>query len=132
MARWRVFASLTASAVAALSTPATSLAQMELGPPVQRTYGDGLPRDRDVLIFDDEQYPVWPLTPEQRRYTNIDGARMKRHVIELAQISLRYRDAGHQWWGRLPGTSADREGMSYMTSSKVASTIVRRPRAPVL
>ena len=114
MARWRVFASLTASAVA-LSAPATSFAQMELGPPVQRTYGEGLPRDRDLLIFDDEQYPVWPLTPEQSQYTNIDGARMKRHVIELAQISLRYRDAGHQWWGRLPGTFADRESMSYMT-----------------
>ena len=36
---------------------------------------------------------------------------MKRHVIELGQIALRYRDAGHKWWGRLPGTSADREGM---------------------
>ena len=114
MARWRVFASLTASAVA-LSAPATSFAQMELGPPVQRTYGEGLPRDRDLLIFDDEQYPVWPLTPEQSQYTNIDGARMKRHVIELAQTSLRYRDAGHQWWGRLPSTFADRESMSYMT-----------------
>ena len=88
---------------------------MDLGPQVGQTYGEGLPRDRDRLIFDDDQYPVWPLTPEQRRYAGINGARMKRHVIELAQISLRYRDAGHRWWGRLPGTSADREGMAYMT-----------------
>ena len=58
---------------------------------------------------------MWPLTPEQQRYANIDGTRMKRHVVELAQIALRYRDAGHKWWGRLPGTSADREGMAYMT-----------------
>ena len=88
---------------------------MDRGPRVEKTYGEGLPRDRDLLIFDDDQYPVWPLTPEQRPYAGIDGARMKRHVIELAQISLRYRDAGHKWWGRLPGTSADRESMSYMT-----------------
>ncbi len=116
MVTWRflTLASLAAFAVA-LSTPATSFAQLDRGPRVEKTYGDGLPRDRDRLIFDDDQYPVWPLTPEQRRYASIDGARMKRHVVELAQISLRYRDAGHKWWGRLPGTSADREGMSYMT-----------------
>ena len=107
-------ASLAAFAVA-LSTPVMSSAQTDRGPRVETTYGAGLPRDRDRLIFDDDQYPVWPLTPEQRRYASIDGARMKRHVIELAQISLRYRDAGHKWWGRLPGTSADREGMAYMT-----------------
>ena len=110
------FASLAAlAAVAVLSTPAASSAQMDLGPRVDATYGAGLPRDRDRLIFDDDQYPVWPLTPEQQQYASIDGARMKRHVVELAQIALRYRDAGHKWWGRLPGTSADREGMAYMT-----------------
>ncbi len=103
------------AAAAVLTTAAPSSAQMDLGPRVDKTYGSGLPRDRDRLIFDDDQYPVWPLTPEQRQYASIDGARMKRHVVELAQIALRYRDAGHKWWGRLPGTSADREGMAYMT-----------------
>ena len=116
MGTWRFFAlaSLTVLAVA-LMTPAPASAQPDRGPQVERAYGDGLPRDRDRLIFDDDQYPVWPLTPEQQRYAGIDGARMKRHVIELGQIALRYRDAGHKWWGRLPGTSADREGMAYMT-----------------
>ena len=116
MVTWRflALASLAACAVV-LATPATSSAQMDRGPRVEKTYGEGLPRDRDLLIFDDDQYPVWPLTPEQQQYAGIDGARMKRHVVELAQIALRYRDAGHKWWGRLPGTSADREGMSYMT-----------------
>ena len=99
----------------ALASPAVSHAQMDLGPKVEKTFGEGLPRDRGQLIFDDDQYPVWPLTPEQKQYASIDGARMKRQVIDLAQISLRYRDAGHKWWGHLPGTSADREGMSYMT-----------------
>jgi hypothetical protein len=88
---------------------------MDLGPRVGKVYGQGLPRDRDLLIFDDDQYPVWPLTSEQRQYASISGVRMKRHVIELAQISLRYRDAGHKWWGRLPGTTADRDSMAYMT-----------------
>ena len=93
MVTWRflALASLATCAVV-LSTPATSSAQMDLGPRVAKTYGEGLPRDRDLLIFDDDQYPVWPLTPEQRRYASIDGARMKRHVIELAQIALRYRE----------------------------------------
>ena len=40
---------------------------------------------------------------------------MKQHVVDLANIALRYRDAGHKWWGRFPGTTADREGMAYMT-----------------
>ena len=116
MNAWRV---LTVASLAALtvplSAPATSSAQTARGPRVEKTYGTGLPRDRDVLIFDDAQYPVWPLTPQQSAYASIDGVRMKQHVVELAQISLRYRDAGHKWWGRLPGTSADRESMAYMT-----------------
>ena len=86
--RGAMLASLAAAAL--LSMPATAAAQMDLGPRVDKTYGSGLPRDRDRLIFDDDQYPVWPLTPDQQRYASIDGARMKRHVVELAQIALRY------------------------------------------
>jgi len=110
----RVFIPLAAF-VMAIANPANSSAQMDLGPKVEKTYGAGLPRDRDRLIFGDDQYPVWPLTPEQKQYAGINGARMKRQVIDLAQISIRYRDAGNKWWGRFPGTTADREGMSYMT-----------------
>jgi len=87
----------------------------EVGPKVEKTYGDGLPRDRDRIVFRDDQYPFWPLTPAQQAYASINGARMKQHVVNLAQVSLRYRDAGHKWWGRLPGTTADKEGMGYMT-----------------
>jgi hypothetical protein len=113
-----------AAAAAALATGAASHAQntadsrppkMERGPEVARTYGDGLPRDGARLIFADNQYPYWPLTPEQKQYASIDGARMKRQVVDLGQIAIRYRDAGHKWWGRFPGTTADREGMAYMT-----------------
>ena len=89
--------------------------QKEVGPKVEKTYGDGLPRDAARIIFSDAQNPVWPLTPAQMQYASIDGARMKRHVVNLAQIAITYRDAGNKWWGRLPGTTADREGMAYMT-----------------
>ena len=40
---------------------------MDLGPKVEKTYGEGLPRDRDRVVFADDQYPVWPLTPELRK-----------------------------------------------------------------
>ena len=61
-----------------LAAPAASHAQMDLGPKVEKTYGEGLPRDRDRVIFSDDQYPVRPLTPAQKVYASIDGARMKR------------------------------------------------------
>jgi len=110
------FLLMVASASAlALSGPAVASAQTELGPRVEKTYGQGLPRDLETLAFDDDQYPFWPLTPEQAAYASIDGERMKRDVVALGRVALRYRDEGHKWWGRLPGTSADREGMAYMT-----------------
>ena len=98
-----------------LGSPTASSAQMDRGPKVEKTYGEGLPRDHARLLFTDDQYPVWPLTPDQKAYASIDGARMKRDVTALSQVALRYRDLGHKWWGRLPGTTADREGMAYMT-----------------
>ena len=107
----------------------TPQAQMDLGPKVEKTYGQGLPRDRDTLIFADDQYPVWPLTPPQQAYAPINGARMKQHVVNLAKVALRYRDAGHKWWGRLPGTTADKEGMAYMTKEfeRLGLTVEHHP-----
>jgi len=106
---------IIAAAVIAAAASATPRAQMDYGPKVEKTYGQGLPRDKDKLIFTDDQYPVWPLTPAQQQYASINGARMKQHVVDLANVAIRYRDAGHKWWGRLPGTTADKEGMGYMT-----------------
>src|SRR5262245_49257559 len=41
---------------------------------------------------------------------------MKKDIIALSDIALRYRDTvNRQWWGRFPGTGADRAGMKYMT-----------------
>src|SRR5690554_4042880 len=99
--------------VAMLLPSGTGNAQMDLGPRTESTYGQGLPRDRDMLVFADDQYPGWNLAADQLQYASIDGSRMKRQVIDLSQISIRYRDAGNKWWGRLPGTSGDRETMNY-------------------
>lgn len=117
--RWcgALAAALTVAVVLAPSGRAqqgSSNTKPELGPAVEKTYGEGLPRDGARIIFADSQYPQWPLTPEQQPYASINGTRMKQHVVNLAQIALRDRDLGHQWWGRLPGTTADREGMAYM------------------
>jgi hypothetical protein len=113
----RLHYSLACLLAAAVATGVIVDAQMDHGPQVAKTFGEGLPRDRDRILFADNQYPVWPLTAAQQAYASIDGARMKRQVIDLAQVAVRYRDAGHKWWGRLPGTTADREGMAYMTRS---------------
>ena len=117
MTKSRIYLASLAACGAALTASVVLSAQMDLGPKVEKTYGAGLPRDRDTLVFSDDQYPVWPLTPEQKAYASINGARMKQQVIDLAQIAVRYRDAGNKWWGRLPGTTADREGMAYMTKA---------------
>jgi hypothetical protein len=70
------FGRLILCAAAVVLVPAGVSAQTELGPKVEKTYGEGLPRDSSRLIFADSQYPVWPLTPEQKQYASINGARM--------------------------------------------------------
>jgi hypothetical protein len=96
-----------------LASPAPASGQVDVGVKVEKSYGDGLPRDRERLLYADDQYPYWPLTAEQRQYASISGDRMKRQVIDLAGVALRYRDAGHKWWGRLPGTTGDKETVAY-------------------
>jgi hypothetical protein len=93
-----------------------ALAQMDNGPKTEKTYGIGLPRSHASQLFSDADYPVFPLKPGQEAYRDIDAARMKRDVIALSNIALHYRDTvNKQWWGRFPGTDADRAGMKYMT-----------------
>jgi hypothetical protein len=35
------------------------------------------------VLFSDDQYPVWPLTPALQVYASIDGARMKSQVVSF-------------------------------------------------
>src|SRR4051812_36750987 len=102
-------------AALAVQLPITSLAQMDDGPATEKKYGVGLPRDHATTLFTDDQYPKWRLRPDQRQYADINGMRMKKDIIALAQVSKKYRDTvNSQWWGRFPGTSADFEGAKYM------------------
>ena len=56
----------------------------------------------------------WRLAPSEQQYAAIDGDHLKKYVEEICAISRRYRDAGHQFWGRITGTSADDENAQWM------------------
>jgi hypothetical protein len=56
----------------------------------------------------------WRLAPSEQSYAAIDGAHLKDYVEEICAISRRYRDAGHQFWGRITGTEADAENAKWM------------------
>ena len=62
-----------------------------------------LSRVQDALI-------EFPLPKGAEAYRSIDGKKMHKYVVELAEIARRYRDAGHpKFWGRIMGTSSDVE-----------------------
>ena len=70
MSKWQIVVFFwLAALVMAIANPAVSNAQMDLGPKVEKTYGAGLPRDRDRLLFADDQYPVWPLMLSKKNST---------------------------------------------------------------
>lgn len=56
----------------------------------------------------------WRLAPSEQQYAAIDGDHLKQYVEELCAISRRYRDQGHQFWGRITGTEADAENAKWM------------------
>jgi len=56
----------------------------------------------------------WRLAPSDQAYAAIDGQHLKQYVEELTGMSRRYRDAGHQFWGRITGTEADVENAQWM------------------
>src|SRR5262245_16322840 len=106
----------TVALIAGALAASIAMAQMDNGPKTEKSYGIGLPRNHASQLFSDADYPVFPLKPGQEAYRDIDGARMKRDVIALSDIALHYRDTvNKQWWGRFPGTEADKAGMKYLT-----------------
>lgn len=59
----------------------------------------------------------WPLPAGAQRYAPLDGKRMHRDVVAQAEMSRRYRDAGHpKFWGRIIGTSADAESAEWLAA----------------
>ena len=79
----------------------------EQGSAEPKTYGLGLPRDLDTLSIPDEAYPHWPLRKEQAAYSDVSGARMKEWVHKISAVSLRSKQDGNMYWGRLPGTTRE-------------------------
>jgi hypothetical protein len=69
-----------------------------------------LSRVQDSLI-------EFPLPKGEQAYASIDGKKMHKYVVELAQISRRYRDNGHpKFWGRLIGTASDTETNEWLAA----------------
>ena len=56
----------------------------------------------------------WPLLPSEQQYAAIDGQHLKQYVDDQTAISRRYRDHGHQFWGRIIGTDADAENAQWL------------------
>src|SRR5262249_54462371 len=56
----------------------------------------------------------WNLLPADQRYSSIQGPDLLKIVAEQTAISRHYRDQGHQFWGRIMGTSADAESAQWM------------------
>jgi Peptidase family M28 len=72
------------------------------------------PRE-DIYQQLDDAFLRWPLPAGAERYGTINGKRMHKDVVEQAQISRRYRDAGHpKFWGRITGTSSDAESAQWL------------------
>jgi hypothetical protein len=62
----------------------------------------------------EDSYVNWRLLPSEQPYASIDGKHLKRYVEDQAAISRRYRDQGHQFWGRIIGTEADAENARWL------------------
>jgi hypothetical protein len=62
----------------------------------------------------DQEYLEWPLPANDKVYGSIDGKQLKTYVDDLVAIPERYRDQGHQFWGRITGSSADTETQQWL------------------
>jgi len=62
----------------------------------------------------EEAYLRPTLTAADQRYQSIDGSKLKQYVAEITRVSRRYRDAGHQYWGRIIGTEGDTWNAEWM------------------
>jgi len=59
----------------------------------------------------------WRLLPSEQKYGSIDGPHLKSYVEDQTAISRRYRNKGHQFWGRIIGTEADAENAEWLSET---------------
>jgi hypothetical protein len=70
---------------------------------------------------------AWHLNPADQAYAAINGDRLKQYVKDQTAMSRRYRDKGHQFWGRITGTEADAENAQWLMAQfrRIGLTDVR-------
>jgi hypothetical protein len=86
--------------------------------------GRGAPGQQVYTLED--AYLDWPLAAADRQYAAIDGKHLHGYVKEITAISRSYRDQGHQYWGRIEGTTADKENADWVAAKfKAAGLDVR-------
>lgn len=101
--RSRTLELLAAAMALAMAAAVGSMAQ-ERPPATPNPLGQPL-LDGSGAVRDDA-FIRMPLRPEDQKYADLDGQRMKRAVAEVVAISLKDRDNGTLFWGRNVGTPA--------------------------
>src|SRR5215831_20910859 len=76
--------------------------------------GGASARPMKPLYVLEDSYLKWRLLPSEQQYASIDGRHLKDYVDDQTAISRRYRDSGHQFWGRISGTEADKENAQWL------------------
>lgn len=64
----------------------------------------------------EESYIRIPLPESEQAYSDIDGHQMKEILQEVVAISLRSRDDGNKYWGRISGTKYEKMAQSWTES----------------
>ena len=67
------------------------------------------PEPMKPLYALEDAYLKYRVQPADQPYSSIDGNHLKEYVKDQTAISRRYRDAGHEFWGRIIGSQADAE-----------------------
>jgi len=62
----------------------------------------------------EDSYLKYRTQPPDQAYAAIDGNHLKAYVKDQTAISRRYRDGGHQFWGRIIGSEADAENAQWL------------------
>jgi len=102
-------ASLGASSAIALICAGTALAQQ------RPTISQSLTPPAHPLSRVEAAMIEAPLPLGEEAYASIDGKKMHRYVVEMAEQARRFRDAGHpKFWGRITGFSSDTENAQWM------------------
>jgi len=90
--------------------------------------GTALPK---VPTVPDSDFLQVPLAAADQKYAAIQGKRLVNDVKELTAISRKYRDAGHQFWGRIMGTDADQWNAEWLAAKLKAAGAVNVRIQPI-